>query len=349
MSENKEKYQQQILFGDDELAANNVEENTPQIIVEESDLLIEEQTEANSIEVTNTIAEPKKAAWLWRGLSAVFVILIIIETVQFFVNGFAKSPWLAGLYAVLLAGLSIILLRNIWRELIGFRQLKVQQNLQQQARNIINADSTKSTMSATNFCEKLSKRLPCDTAQYEQGKWNDIAIDELNDAEILQLYSRNILSQVDKKAINEIANFSTESVVLIALSPIAVLDMLIILWRNLRLINKIASLYGLKLGYWSQVKLIKQVVINMAYAGTSELIADLSTDLLGAELLGKLSARMAQGLGAGMLTARLGLKTMNMCRPIPFDSSGLGEDKPKLAHVRQQIVKQVKQLLLKTS
>jgi putative membrane protein len=132
----------------------------------------------------------------------------------------------------------------------------------------------------------------------------------------------------------------SEAVVLVALSPIAVLDMLIMLWRNLRLVNKIAALYGLKLGYWSRVKLIKQVIINMAYAGASELIADLGADLLGAELLGKLSGRMAQGLGAGMLTARLGLKAMHMCRPMPFY-----EDTPKLGHVRQQVIGQVKKLL----
>jgi len=106
-------------------------------------------------------------------------------------------------------------------------------------------------------------------------------------------------------------------------------------------VNKIAALYGLKLGYWSRVKLIKQVIFNMAYAGASELVADLGADLLGAELLGKLSARMAQGLGAGMLTARLGLKAMHMCRPIPFD-----DDAPKLGQVRQKIVDQVQTLII---
>jgi putative membrane protein len=34
-------------------------------------------------------------------------------------------------------------------------------------------------------------------------------------------------------------------------------------------------------------------------------------------LLGKLSARAAQGLSAGVFTARLGYKTMELCRPLP--------------------------------
>jgi len=137
----------------------------------------------------------------------------------------------------------------------------------------------------------------------------------------------------------EVARFSTEAVVLVALSPIAIIDMLIILWRNLRMINKISGLYGLKLGYWSRIKLIKQVFVNMVYAGASELIADFGSDMIGADLLGKLSGRLAQGLGAGMLTARLGVKTMQLCRPIPF------ENKPKLAHVRKEMLTTIKSLI----
>lgn len=338
MSEHKAKYQQQILFNDGELSDKAIKENAPQIIIDDNDCVIDEQPEPTDIDSVNKIVEVKKTAWLWRTTAAVFVILVIIETVQFFIHGFAQSPLISVLYAVLLAGLSVIAIRSVWREISGFTQFRTQLNLQQQASDILNDDAK---ITAIKFCEKLAKRLPCDTAQYDHSKWNDVDIDELSDAEILQLYSRNVLSQVDKKALNEIATFSTESVVLVALSPIAVVDMLLMLWRNLRLVNKISALYGLKLSYWSRVKLVKQVIINMAYAGASELIADLGADLLGAELLGKLSARMAQGLGAGMLTARLGLKTMQMCRPIPFY-----EDKPKLSHVRQQVLDEVKKLLL---
>jgi putative membrane protein len=131
--------------------------------------------------------------------------------------------------------------------------------------------------------------------------------------------------------------------VLVALSPIALLDMLIMLSRNLRLINKISALYGLKLGYWSRIKLIKSVFINMAYAGASELIADVGAELLGADLLSKLSSRFAQGLGAGMLTARLGINAMTLCRPIP-----LNDKKPRLKQVSREVLTQIKQLI-KTS
>jgi putative membrane protein len=151
-----------------------------------------------------------------------------------------------------------------------------------------------------------------------------------------------VLSKVDEKALDEVAKFSTEAVVLVALSPIALVDMMLMFWRNLRMIDKVAALYGLKIGYWSRIKLIKQVFVIMAYAGASELVIDLGADLVGAELLGKLSARMAQGLGAGMLTSRLGIQTIKLCRPIPFE-----ENTPKIAQVRKKILSQVKKLLIR--
>ena len=268
-----------------------------------------------------------------------FITLVGVETVQFFINGFSQSPIIASLYVILLVGLSLVCGRTVWREFAGLRQFKYQQNLKQNAQQVLNSESN---IDAKNLCDKISKRLPGDLAEFDHSSWQKLNLEEYSDIEIMQLYERNILSQVDQKALKVIAKFSSESVVLVALSPIAIVDMLLMLWRNLRMVNKISALYGLKLGYWSRIKLIKQAFVNMAYAGASELVADLGADLLGVELLGKLSARMAQGLGAGMLTARLGLKAMHLCRPIPFS-----DDAPKLAHVRQQVVSQVQSLINK--
>jgi putative membrane protein len=333
MTENKEKHQQQILF-DVDVADKPTRENTQQIIVNDQDWVCDEQVETVD---DNSVIASKKTSWLWRTLGVVFVTLVAVEAVQFFVNGFGQSPIIASLYAILLAGLSLICGRSVWREFAGLRQFKYQQNLKQQAQDIINEEGK---IDAISLCDKISQRLPVDLAEFDHSSWQQLNLEEYNDVEIMQLYARNVLSQVDQKALKEIAKFSSESVVLVALSPIAIIDMLLMLWRNLRLVNKIAVLYGLKLSYWSRVKLIKQVIINMAYAGASELVADLGADLLGAELLGKLSARMAQGLGAGMLTARLGLKAIHLCRPIPFT-----EEAPKLGHIRQQIVSQVQSLV----
>lgn len=287
-----------------------------------------------------------KRSWLWRTVGALFGILLAIEAVEFFIVGFEQSPIITSLYGLLLASLTLISGNYLWREFIGLRQFKSRQKMKQQATELLLIDSEQLTESSNKrgkeFCENISANLPCDLvfdSPKEHQVWHDALAADHSSSELVQLYSREVLSKVDEKALNEVAKFSTEAVVLIALSPVAIVDMLIMLSRNLRMINKIAGLYGLKLGYWSRIKLIKQVFVNMAYAGASELVADFGSDMLGAELLGKLSARFAQGLGAGMLTARLGAKTMELCRPIPF------KEKPKLTQVRKKIAQQIKSLV----
>lgn len=287
-----------------------------------------------------------KRSWLWRAIGTLFITLLTIEAVDFFIAGFEQSPIITSLYALLLASLTLVSGNYLWREFIGLRQFKNRQKMKQQATELLLIDSEQLTENSNkrgrDFCENISDNLPCDLVfdcPKEQQVWHDALAADYSSTELVQLYSRVVLSQVDEKALNEVAKFSTEAVVLIALSPVALIDMLIMLSRNLRMINKIAGLYGLKLGYWSRIKLIKQVFVNMAYAGASELVADFGSDMLGAELLGKLSARFAQGLGAGMLTARLGAKTMELCRPIPF------KEKPKLTQVRKKIAQQIKALV----
>ncbi|TYK66502.1 TIGR01620 family protein [Colwellia echini] len=382
--ENNEQHlqQQQVLFDDDVVVDSGGKANThfqeysaeggfseqftAQVVFDNDDyspLAFDEngfdqaeKRERSDVQLNQDIAgiKGKNKAWLWRIITLLLLILVAIETYEFFVVGFVDSPIITSLYGIVLGSLAIVAGNSLWREFVGLKAFKSRQKMKIQAAEllIITQENTTAKQAETSnkrakaFCDNISESLPCDVVfdlradnSGEKQHWHDILTNEHNSAELMHLYSRVVLSKVDEKALNEVAKFSTEAVVLVALSPIAIIDMLIMLTRNLRMINKISGLYGLKLGYWSRIKLIKQVFVNMAYAGASELIADYGSDMLGAELLGKLSSRFAQGLGAGMLTARLGAKTMELCRPIPF------EEKPRLTQVRKKIAQQIKSLI----
>ena len=69
---------------------------------------------------------------------------------------------------------------------------------------------------------------------------------------------------------------------MIAVSPLALVDMAFIAWRNLRLINRIATLYGIELGYYSRLRLFKLVLLNIAFAGASELVREVGMDWMSA-------------------------------------------------------------------
>lgn len=68
-------------------------------------------------------------------------------------------------------------------------------------------------------------------------------------------------------------------------------------------------------------------------------------DWLSQDLAARLSARAAQGIGAGLLTARLGIKAMELCRPLPW----LEDDKPRLADFRRQLIGELKANMQRSS
>ena len=111
---------------------------------------------------------------------------------------------------------------------------------------------------------------------------------------------------------------AAESAVIVAISPLVVVDMFFIAWRNLRLMNKIAEIYGIELGYFSRIRLLRMVLVNIAFAGATEVAQDIGMEWLSQDVTAKLSARIAQGIGVGLLTARLGVKAMELCRPLVF-------------------------------
>ena len=364
-------HQQQILFAESDLSEseltsqdfpNDVKESQDgkQVIFDNQDYLpIDETVDLPATmrrqqldEQTSLTTNKKRPRWLWRVVFSLFAIIIGVETVDFFMNGFVQSPIITSIYAVILSCLVVLASSSVLSEWSTLRQFKRREKLKQQAFELLSVNGEAQTshengLDVTSFCQKITDDLPCDLLFDEERaqdkSWQEVVNQAHSDSELLQLYSRLVLSKVDEKALAEIARFSTEAVVLVALSPVAIIDMLIMLWRNLRMINKVAGLYGLKLGYWSRIKLIKQVFVNMVYVGASELVADFGAEMIGADLLGKLSGRLAQGLGAGMLTARLGVKTMQLCRPIPFD------DKPKLSNVRRAMLTTIKGLISRKS
>lgn len=357
MEKEQEKHQQQILFAETELEteepkAPNFEfgsDNAEQLMFDNTDYLPQPILENESDELNNELlnqdieaVEKNSIPWLWRIFILSLTVLVGVEAVNFFINGFEQSPIVTSLYAVILGCIGIAGSTSLYREVVGLSQFKRRQINKTTALSLL-ADKSNSVKDVESYCLEISQALSCDLDAEQQRAWQSALDGSHNQAELLQLYSRIVLSKVDDKALNEVAKFSTEAVVLVGLSPVALIDMFIMLSRNLRMINKIAGMYGLKLGYWSRIKLIKQVFVNMAYAGASELVADLGSEVLGAELMGKLSTKFAQGLGAGMLTARLGVKTIQLCRPIPFD------DKPKLGHVRKKVIEQLKGLIKPSS
>ncbi|NAW53716.1 TIGR01620 family protein, partial [Vibrio sp. V41_P2S12T139] len=164
-----------------------------------------------------------------------------------------------------------------------------------------------------------------------------------SDAEILDMYDSMVVSQQDKLATKIVSQHATECAALVAVSPLAAADMLLVAWRNFKMIDNLSKVYGVELGYASRIKLLRAVFVNMAAAGASELAIDASMDLMSMDLAGKVSARAGQGLGVGILTARLGLKAMTLLRPLPW----YPDRQVKLGTIRKAVAAKVASITMK--
>lgn len=234
---------------------------------------------------------------------------ILIEAGLSLYQSFTQSVWLGGLYSVLLASGVALIGSVFWREYSLLRRLK-RHNLQRDtAERLLHSEQVGE---ASDWLSKLNEFSEIDGFDRFKASLQP----HHSDKEVMALYQSTLLVKQDQDAKKIINRFACESGLLVALSPMAIVDMAAVLWRGTKMIEQITRVYGLRLGYASRVSLYRSLLKHMLFAGSAELISDLGTTAIGAELAGKLSARAGQGISAGILTARLGYKAMELSRPI---------------------------------
>lgn len=317
-----------------------------QILQEESDWdevqvsLAENPQLDESEETLSEVLRPAQKQHWWLKLTAVVVLLLLtIEGVSLANRVWQEQSWLTALYGALFALVVGGILFIVLKELRKLSLLARTEQKQQATAQIVKGEPCDNI---ERYCKTLLPARLSPELKEATEQWQELLDDSHTDQDVLRLYEQMVLPVCDEKAKAVIQQWSGQAALMVAISPLAALDMLLIAWRNIRMIDEIASCYGLELGFLSRLKLLKLVVYNLIYAGASELALDLGLQSVGADLAGKFSARAAQGLGAGLLSARLGIKAMQLCRPIAF---GENQTQPKLSYMakglRQTLLSQV--------
>ncbi|TDS89488.1 putative membrane protein [Rahnella sp. BIGb0236] len=303
----------------------------------------EQQEEGEAEAVLNRALKPRRSLWgkVVRLGVAVLGISVVAQGVQWVHDAWIQQDWVA-LGACTAGGLIIIAgvgsVATEWRRLYRLRQRADERDT---ARDLLHSHGLGQGRA---FCEKLAAQAGLDNSHPALQRWQASLHETQNDREVVELYARLVQPVLDAQARREISHSAAESALMIAVSPLALVDMAFIAWRNLRLVNRIAVLYGIELGYYSRIRLFRLVLLNMAFAGASELVREVGMDWMSQDLAARLSARAAQGIGAGLLTARLGIKTMELCRPLPW----LEGDKPKLGDFRRELIGKLKNSMVKS-
>ncbi|MBL4834840.1 MAG: DUF697 domain-containing protein [Pseudomonas sp.] len=145
--------------------------------------------------------------------------------------------------------------------------------------------------------------------------------------EISRRLNAQFYQPLDALARRLIRSESVGTGMLVATSPWVAVDLMLVVWRNIRMVQRVAICYGLPIGQLGRWRLARHVLRNIALAGGSEMAIGALSDSVLSGLMEKLAARVGQGIGIGLYSSRLGHFTLDLCRAVPLpDKGGLAED-----------------------
>lgn len=249
--------------------------------------------------------------------AAAFVALAAVVSAVDWVRGLvAASPVLAAAAAALggAAALALlILLARETRALLRLKRLDAARAAAERARR--ESDRAAAAQAADRLAALYARRPDLDWASARVAERRE----EMIDAEaLLTLAEREWLAPLDARARRAAEQAARQAAAATALVPFPAADVAAVLLVNLRMIRRIAEIYGGRGGALGAWRLLKAVAAHLVATGAVAATDDLLAPVLGGGVLSRLSRRFGEGLVNGALTARIGVAAMEVCRPLPF-------------------------------
>jgi putative membrane protein len=136
--------------------------------------------------------------------------------------------------------------------------------------------------------------------------------------DLIDIAERVLLLPLDAQVSREIAEAAKRVSVVTAISPRAVIDLVFVVAQIVRLIRRVAEIYSGRPGVLGFLKLARSVGTHLAVTGSMAVGDGLVQQVVGHGIAAKLSRRLGEGVLNGLLTTRVGLSAMAVCRPMPF-------------------------------
>lgn len=256
------------------------------------------------------------AKWFWGLLLSLLGFAVSLAAWDFATGLITRVPLLGYGVSVLLAAFVFVLAVMGLRELAAFSRLRRMDVLHRAGE----AARTSGELSAAQGVVEQITRL---YRGREDTRWGREALAEksadLVDGDaLLDLVEREVLAPLDSAATREIEAAARQVAMVTALVPLALADVIAALTSNLRMIRRIAEIYGGRSGALGNWRLTRAVMTHLVATGAVAIGDDFMSSLAGGSVLGKVSRRFGEGVVNGALTARVGVAAIEVCRPLPF-------------------------------
>ena len=254
--------------------------------------------------------------WFWAASMALLGFVMSLAAWEYVSGLLAANPmlgWIAtGLIVLVIGTLLIIALR----EAAAFARLG---RLDRVHRAAESARAAGDLASARTVAGQISQ-LYSGRAELRLGREAMMARrDEVFDVESLfSVLEAEVMAPLDLAAAREVEAAARQVATVTALVPLALADVVAALTANLRMIRRIAEIYGGRSGALGSWRLTRAVMTHLVATGAVAVGDDLISSVAGGSVLSKISRRFGEGVVNGALTARVGVAAMEVCRPLPF-------------------------------
>lgn len=292
--------------------------------------------EESTLRVPTRVDLAKTWSWGTLFVSAMLALSSLALTLWFtrFVSvTLARQDWIGWLATGLLGAMALAAAVMILRELFGLFRLRRITRLRQDADAARDGDDKPLAASVV----KRLKALMRDREELAWGakRFAEHERDVLSASELLRLADRELVTPLDRDARRAVVHSAKRVATVTAMSPWALLTTGFVLFENLAMLRKIATIYGGRPGFTGSLRLARLVVTHIILTGGLALTDDLLHQFLGQDLVRRLSQRLGEGVFNGTLTARVGTAALAVCRPLPF----LETSEPRLRDVVKEIFK----------
>lgn len=231
-----------------------------------------------------------------------------------FVAGLMASWPILGWLALGLVGLGgLILILWLLREALAWRRLVRVEALRRAAAQAQDLEAARRVVAGV--AALYAGRPGLAEAQERLARLGE----EVFDADaLLALAERELMAPLDALARAEVEAAARQVALVTALVPLALADVVTALVANVRMLRRVAKIYGGRAGTLGAWRLMRRVMGALVAAGALALTDDLIGSVAGGGILSKVSRRFGEGVVNGALTVRVGLAAMEVCRPLPF-------------------------------
>ena len=232
---------------------------------------------------------------------------------------FTRTDWLGWLAVVLTALAALALVALAIREIVGLARLRLhrphprarrrrrrRRRPRQGARRLARAD--RRSMRRGPRRRAAAPALSSHIGEIIDGR------------DLIGLAETELLVALDEAARTMVLSSAKRVALLTAVSPRALVDLLFVAGEILRLIRRLAALYGGRPGFLGFVRLTRAAITHLAVTGGMAAGDSIVQQFLGHGIAARLSARLGEGVVNGLLTARIGIAAIEVCRPLPFVS-----------------------------